>query len=155
MEAIGEAASGEARDWSCELPEPSGGRGIQYRKAFRVWMRLPVHVEAPMQMYCETADMSALGVRFDRELPCTPGIEIDFTLVIPGYGVKDPSELKLRAEVVRVREQDTGLRFVELTREQSSAVGDLVNAQQRLVLAARRAAGQGLFREGPQSCRLA
>jgi hypothetical protein len=140
---------------TCELPEPFGGLGIQHRQAFRVRMHLPVHVESPMHTYCETLDMSVLGARFDRDLPCTPGVEIGFTLEIPNYGVDRPRELQLQAEVVRVREGDTGVRFVDLTPDQNRAVRELVNEQQRMILNARRAVSQGLFRVGPQSCRLA
>lgn len=138
-----------------EGSEIHGVRGFEEREAFRVRIRLPVHVEPPLQAYCETVDMSVLGARFDRELPCVPGVDIGFVLEIPGYGADKPRTLKLQAEVVRICERDTGVRFVNLTLEQRRAVRDLVNGQQRMILAARRAARDGLFRVSAFSCRLA
>lgn len=113
--------------------------GSQRREAFRVGMRLSVHVESPMQMYCELVDISVLGARFDRELTCTPGVKIRFTLEIPSYGAEKPRELELRGVVVRVNGGNTGLRFADLSPEQAREVRELVNEQQRLILAALRA----------------
>lgn len=102
-------------------------------------MSMPVHVDAPMQLYCELVDISVLGLRLDRELPCSPGVAIDFRLVIPSYGATlKPNELDLCAEVVRVEGGFTGLRFVALDFEQTRAVRDLVNGQQRRMLLAPR-----------------
>ena len=138
-----------------EQPEPCGVRGFEEREAFRVRIRLPVHVESPMQAYCETVDMSVLGAQFDRALPCVTGVDVNFVLEIPGSGAEKPGTLKLQAEVVRVCERDTGVRFINLTVEQKHAVRDLVNSQQRMIVAARRAAREGLFRVSALSCRLA
>src|SRR5579875_1765167 len=77
--------------------------GEQRRGAFRVAMRMPVYVDAPMQSYCELVDISVLGLRLDAELPCTPGVLVDFRLVVPSYGATPkPEEIELFAEVVRV-----------------------------------------------------
>ena len=92
-----------------------------------------------MQMYCELVDISVLGARLDRELPCTPGVKIHFTLEIPNYGIGKPEELELQGVVVRVNGGNTGLRFAELTPDQTREVRDLVNEQQRIILAALRA----------------
>jgi PilZ domain len=138
-----------------ERPETCGVRGFEEREAFRVRIRLPVHVESPMQAYCETVDMSVLGARFDRELPCVTGVDVNFVLEIPGSGADKPGTLKLQAEVVRVCERDTGVRFTNLTVEQKHAVRDLVNSQQRMIVAGRRAAREGLGRVSALSCRLA
>ncbi|HEX3801897.1 MAG TPA: PilZ domain-containing protein [Solirubrobacteraceae bacterium] len=119
--------------------EPERRSGVQRRDAFRVGMRLVVHVESPMQMYCELVDISVLGARLDRELPCTPSVKIRFTLEIPNYGVGKPQELELQGVVVRVNGGNTGLRFAELTPEQTREVRELVNEQQRILLAALRA----------------
>jgi c-di-GMP-binding flagellar brake protein YcgR len=129
--------------------DPGEHKGIQRREAFRVGMHLSVHVESPMKMYCELVDISILGARFDRELPCTPGVKIRFLLEIPNYGVDKPEELELRGEVVRVNGGNTGLRFVELTIEQTRAVRDLVNEQQRMILAALRANREKPLSDGP------
>jgi hypothetical protein len=117
-------------------------------------MRLPVHVEAPMQMYCETVDMSVLGARLDRELPCVPGVAVTLTVEIPNYDGTKPREVQLRAEVVRVQEGDTGVRLLDMTTGQKQAVREIINEQQRLLLAARNAARQGLLRIDGDHCRL-
>lgn len=116
--------------------------GEQRREAFRIGMSMPVYVDDPMQCYCELVDISVLGLRFDRELPCTPGVQIGFRLVIPSYGAtRRPRELELCAEVVRIEGGFTGLRFVDLELDQTRAVRELVHGQQRrLLLAARPAA---------------
>jgi hypothetical protein len=116
--------------------------GYQRREAFRIRMNMPVHVDAPMQLYCELVDISVLGARFDRELPCTSGVKVTFRVVIPSYGAtRDLLELQLLAEVMRVDEGSTGVRFVEMTHGEARAVRELVHGQQRrLLLAARRAA---------------
>jgi hypothetical protein len=103
---------------------------------------MPVHVDAPMQLYCELVDISVLGARLDRELPCTPGVRVTFRIVIPSYGAtRDLIELELCAEVMRTDPHSTGLRFVEMTHGEARAVRELVHGQQRrLLLAARRAA---------------
>jgi hypothetical protein len=119
--------------------DPGRQTNAQRREAFRVGMRLAVHLESPMQMYCELVDISVLGARLDRELPCTPGVKIRFTLEIPNYGIGKPEELELQGVVVRVNGGNTGLRFAELTPEQTRQVRDLVNEQQRIILAALRA----------------
>ncbi len=73
------------------------------------------YVDEPMERYCELVDISVLGLRLDRELPCTPGVKVFFRLVIPSYGATPkPTEMELAAEVVRVEGGYTGLRFVRL-----------------------------------------
>jgi hypothetical protein len=102
-------------------------------------MRLPVYVDDPLQLFCEVVNISVLGVRFDRELPCTPGVTIEFRLEVPMYGATaKPDEIELQAEVVRVDVYCTGLRFVNLDAEADRAVRELVNAQQRRMLAVLR-----------------
>jgi hypothetical protein len=116
--------------------------GYQRREAFRIRMNMPIHVDAPMQLYCELVDISVLGARLDRELPCTPGVKVDFRVVVPSYGAtRDLIELALRAEVMRADDDSTGIRFIEMTHGEARAVRELVHGQQRrLLLAARRAA---------------
>jgi hypothetical protein len=116
--------------------------GYQRREAFRIRMNMPIHVDAPMQLYCELVDISVLGARLDRELPCTPGVKVDFRVVVPSYGAtRDLIELALRAEVMRADDDSTGIRFIEMTHGEARTVRELVHGQQRrLLLAARRAA---------------
>jgi hypothetical protein len=116
--------------------------GEQRREAFRIGMRLPVYVDEPVELYCELVDISVLGLRFDRELPCPPGTTIIFRLEIPTYGATPkPDELELFAEVLRIDAGFTGLRFRRLAIEQMRAVRELVHGhQRRLLLAARPAA---------------
>ena len=117
----------------------SDSENPQRRQAYRVNMRLPVHVDDPVKLFCEVVDISVLGVRFDRELPCTPGVTIEFRLEVPMYGaVAKPDEIELQAQVVRVDTYCTGLRFVNLDADADRAVRDLVNAQQRRMLAVLR-----------------
>jgi hypothetical protein len=115
-----------------------GPENQQRRNAYRVNMRLPVHTDDPVQLFCEVVDISVLGVRFDRELPCTPGVTVDFRVEVPMYGAAKPDEIELQAEVVRLALYCTGLRFVNLEPEAEKAVRELVNAQQRRVLAVLR-----------------
>jgi PilZ domain len=113
--------------------------GDQRRDAFRTAMNMPVYVDEPMERYCELVDVSVLGLRLDRELPCTPGVTVFFRLVIPSYGATaKPAELELAAEVVRVEDGFTGLRFVKLELSESRAVRELVHDHQRLLLLAAR-----------------
>ncbi len=115
--------------------------GDQRREVFRVGMNRPVYVDEPMERYCELVDISVLGLRLDRELPCTPGIKIWFRLVIPTFGATpEPDELELCAEVVRVEGGFTGLRLVDLQLHQTRAVRRLVQEHQRLLLLAERPA---------------
>lgn len=115
--------------------------GEQRRDAFRVSMNLPVYVDAPMELYCELVDISVLGLRLDRELPCTPGVAIDFRLEIPTYGATPkPVELELYARVVRVDDGFTGLRFMRLEIDQTRSVRELVHGHQRRLLLAERPA---------------
>jgi len=115
-----------------------GPENQQRRQAYRVNMRLPVHIDDPVQLFCEVVDISVLGVRFDRELPCTPGVTIDFRVEVPMYGAAKPEEIELQAEVVRLALYCTGLRFVNLDPDADRAVKQLVNDQQRRVLAIMR-----------------
>ena len=104
-------------------------------------MQLPVYVDEPMELYCELVDISVLGLRFDRELPCTPGVEIAFRLEVPTYGATPkPEELELFAEVVRVDDGFTGLRFLRLELDVTRAVRELVHGHQRRLLLAERPA---------------
>ncbi len=105
-------------------------------------MNLPVYVDEPLELYCELVDISVLGLRFDRELPCSPGIEVVFRLEVPTYGATPkPQELELFAEVVRVDDGYTGLRFLRLAVDETRAVRELVHGhQRRLLLASRPAA---------------
>jgi c-di-GMP-binding flagellar brake protein YcgR len=116
--------------------------GNQRRAAFRIRMKMPVHVDEPMQLYCELVDISVLGARLDRELPCTPGVKVTFRVVIPSYGAtRDLVEVELRAEVMRTDKGGTGIRFVEMSHGDARAVREMVHGQQRrLLLAARQAA---------------
>lgn len=141
--------SGQLLSESPVRPRAAVCEGVQRRQAFRVPMRMAVRVDAPMQMYCELIDMSVNGARLDRELPCTPGVRIRFSLEVPGYGARKPPDVELRAEVVRVEGGSTGVRFIELDHAQTRAVRDLVNERQRLILAALRANREGPGREAP------
>ena len=116
--------------------------GLQRREAFRIGMNLPVYVDDPMELYCELVDISVLGLRFDRALPCSSGTMIFFRLEIPSYGATPkPEQLELAAEVLRIDAGYTGLRFRRLEIEQTRAVRELVHGhQRRLLLAARPAA---------------
>jgi len=116
----------------------------QRRQAYRVNMRLPVHIDHPVQLFCEVVDISVLGVRLDRELPCTPGVVVEFRVEVPMYGAAaKPEVIDLQAEIVRVGGHYTGLRFVDLEPESARAVRDLVNAQQRRILAILREQAAG------------
>jgi hypothetical protein len=132
--------SDEYDDDGAELADRRSGD--QRRDAFRLAMNLPVYVDEPMERYCELVDVSVLGLCFDCELPCTPGVTVFFRLVIPSYGATPkPTEMELAAEVVRVENGFTGLRFAKLEHDQTRAVRDLVHGhQRRLLLAARPAA---------------
>lgn len=115
--------------------------GDQRRDAFRISMNMPVYVDEPMERYCELVDVSVLGLRLDRELPCTPGVTVFFRLVIPSYGATPkPTELELVAEVVRVEGGYTGLQFTRLEQDQTRAVRELVHGHQRRLLLATRPA---------------
>jgi hypothetical protein len=115
--------------------------GDQRREAFRVAMPLAVFVDEPMELFCELVDISLLGLRVDREMPCTPGISVELRLEIPTYGGQPkPDELELSAEVVRVAGGFTGLCFQRLTRDQARAVRELVHGHQRRLLLADRPA---------------
>lgn len=115
--------------------------GGQRREAFRIGMSLPVYVDEPMERYCELVDISVLGLRLDRELPCTPGVTVHFRLVIPTYGATPkPTEMELSAEVVRVEGSFTGLRFTRLEHHQTRAIRELVHGHQRRLLLAERPA---------------
>jgi hypothetical protein len=104
-------------------------------------MSLPVYVDEPMELYCELVDISVLGLRFDRELPCSPGVEVEFRLEVPTYGATPkPEELELFAEVVRVDDGFTGLRFLRMEIDQTRAVRELVHGHQRRLLLAERPA---------------
>jgi hypothetical protein len=132
--------------YEAEVEGPEPGRsdrrsGDQRRNAFRISMNLPVYVDAPMELYCELVDISVLGLCFDRELPCSPGVAIDFRLEIPTYGAtRKPEELELYAQVVRVDDGFTGLRFLRLEMDQTRAVRELVHGHQRRLLLAERPA---------------
>jgi hypothetical protein len=124
-----------------ELGATERRSGYQRREAFRIGMNLPVYVDEPMELYCELVDISVLGLRFDRELPCAPGIMITFRLEIPTYGATPkPEQLELFGEVLRLEAGFTGLRFRRLELEQMRAVRELVNGYQRLLLLAERPA---------------
>ena len=124
-------------------------------------MNMPVYVDEPMERYCEFVDISVLGLRLDRELPCTPGVKVFFRLVIPSYGATPkPTEIELVAEVVRVEGGYTGLQFVALeqTRPARSASWCTVTSggccwpsARRRSIAARAgcSASAGPFRRSP------
>lgn len=113
--------------------------GGQRREAFRVSLRMSVLVDEPMECYCELVDISVLGLRLDRELPCTPGVTVYLRLEIPSYGeTPAPRALELVAETVRVEDGYTGLRFARLEHHQTRAVRELVHSHQRRLLLARR-----------------
>ena len=115
--------------------------GEQRREAFRVQMSLPVYVDEPLELYCELVDISVLGLRFDRELPCSPGVQIAFRLEVPTYGATPkPEQHELFAAVVRVEDGYTGLRFLRLELDQTRAVRELVHGHQRRLLLAERPA---------------
>ena len=134
-----------------ELGAADRRSGYQRREAFRVGMKLPVYVDEPMELYCELVDISVLGLRLDRELPCAPGVMIEFRLEIPTYGAKPkPEQLELLAEVLRLDAGFTGLRFRRLELEQMRAVRELVHGYQRLLLLAARPAAVDRRRSWPQ-----
>lgn len=114
-------------------------RGEQRREAFRINLRMPVHVDEPMELFCELRDISFTGVGLDVELPCRPGTDVSFSLGCPTYGgALVPTTIALQAEVVSIEPGHTGLRFVNLDLEQSRAIRELVTTQQRIMLVSRR-----------------
>lgn len=136
---VSEGFEAEISDREAEISDRRSGD--QRREAFRVSMSLPVYVDEPMELYCELVDISVLGLRFDRELPCSPGVEIAFRLEVPTYGAtRKPDEHELFAEVVRVEDGYTGLRFLRLELAQARAVRELVHGHQRRLLLAERPA---------------
>jgi len=72
-------------------------------------------------------------------------VKISFIVEVPVYGGAKPRQLRLDAEVVRVRSADTGLRLVGITTEQKRAVRAIVHEQQNL-LASHRALRHGSLR---------
>ena len=117
------------------------GLGIQRRQAFRIRVRLPVHVRGPMRMDCETVDISVLGVRFNRRLPYAPGAQIRFIVDLPARrGAKrNEIEIELQGRVVRALPGDTGIEFVDIDARQKQAVRELISHHRRLLLSTRRA----------------
>lgn len=123
--------------YGIELEERRSGE--QRRDAFRISMKMMVYVDAPMRCDCELVDISVLGLRIDHDLPCSVGVKVELRLVIPSYGATlVPDELPLLAEVVRVDQDYTGLRFVDVTFGEARAVRELVHDQQRRLLQAVR-----------------
>jgi c-di-GMP-binding flagellar brake protein YcgR len=113
-------------------------RGGQRRGAFRINLRMTVQVDAPRELRCGLRDVSFTGVGFDGELPSAPGVQVSFSLELPTYGALVPTTITLQAQVVRVEQGHTGLRFVDLDHEQARAIHELVTREQRKLLAARR-----------------
>jgi hypothetical protein len=122
--------------------------GFNRRAACRVTMPMHVHVESPVQMFCELRDISVIGAAFDRELPCTPGIGIDFIFEVPTYGASlKPESIKMHAEVVRVEDGVTGVRFSDLRGEEAKQIVRLVYDQQRRILLGRHLANERKLRD--------
>ena len=140
LAGVSDQPGSEAKDpYGSEIVERRSGE--QRREAFRVHLRMSVLVDEPMECYCELVDISVLGLRLDRELPCTPRVTVHLRLVIPTYGeTPAPRELELVAETVRVEDGHMGLRFVRLDHDQTRAVRELVHSHQRRLLLARRPA---------------
>jgi hypothetical protein len=116
------------------------GLGIQRRQAFRVRLRLPVHVHGPEQVDCETVDISVLGVRFNRRLPYAPGVQIRFIVELPAHRGVRRNELELQGRVVRALPGDTGIEFVDIAASQKRAVRELISQHRRSAPSTRRAA---------------
>jgi hypothetical protein len=125
------------------------GLGIQRRQAFRVAVRLTVHVHEPKRMDCETVDISVLGVRFNRRLPYAPGAQIRFIVDVPARRGARRNQLELQGRVVRVQPGDTGIEFVDTTAHQKRAVRELISQHRRLLLSTRRAAQLQALRTEP------
>lgn len=104
-------------------------------------MRIHFHVcvVAPVQLWCETVDISVLGIRLDRKLPRSPTSGVWMILEVRDHGPIRSCKLELGAEVVRVSAGETGLRFTTVTAEQRRALRKIVHDQQELVSAMRRA----------------
>ncbi len=99
-------------------------------------MKVPVVVDSPVRLTCELVDISVLGLRVDRTLPCLHGTKVTFRLQLPDYGESpEASELELVAETVTIADDHTGLRFVDLSPFEAREVRDLVYAHQRRLLA--------------------
>lgn len=151
-EASMDASTGAIVDSGIDLETLSGlkaalsGLGIQRRQAFRVRVRLPVHVDGPKRMDCETVDISVLGVRFNRRLPYPPGAHVRFIVDVPARRGARRNELELQGRVVRVLPDDTGIEFVDIGAHQKRAVRELINRHRRLSLSTRRAAQPQAFR---------
>jgi PilZ domain len=102
-------------------------------------LAMAVHVDAPVQLSCGLSEVSFAGAGLDCELPCREGAQVSFRLELPTHGAAlVATSIALQAEVVRVAQGHTGVRFVDLDREQSRAIHELVAEQQRVMLAARR-----------------
>ncbi len=99
-------------------------------------MKVPVVVDSPVRASCELVDISVLGLRVDRRLPCAHGVKVMFRLALPDYGESpEASEFELSAVIVSVEDDHTGMRFVDLEPWEAREIRDLVYAHQRRLLA--------------------
>ncbi len=120
----------------------------QRRKAFRVDMRMPAYIVSPFELYCEVQDISVLGVRFDREFPCTPGIVVDIVIEVPNFGASlELEKIELDATVVRTAEGMTAVEFGKRDSPGLRRVQKLVQDQQRMLLVARHYANERKLRD--------
>lgn len=121
---------------SMDAPQTSGARSVQRRANFRVKTKLWARIHLPMKMTVQLVDLSLGGARFDRELPCTPGVPLAFAIEVPELG-----DVAVTGTVVWTDSEagTTGVQFTEMVGERAKPLQEALLAEERRNLRGRRA----------------
>jgi hypothetical protein len=103
-------------------------RRIHYRQNTDMFARVHVPWEATVQLI----DISIAGARFDRHLPCTPGVPIQFVIEVPKLG-----DVPIVGTVVWMKDGHCGVRFDTILGQKGKALEAELLEQERKHLSTR------------------
>jgi PilZ domain len=116
-----------------KLPDPpEKPRFVQRRIHYRQDTDMFARINVPWEMTVQLVDISIAGARFDRQLPCTPGIPIQFVIEVPSMG-----DVPILGTVVWMHDGNCGVRFDMILGQKGKALEAELLEQERKHLKTR------------------
>ena len=111
---------------------PEKERFVQRRVHYRQNTDMFARIHVPWEVTVQLVDISIAGARFDRQLPCSPDVPIQFVIEVPKLG-----DVPVVGTVVWMKDGHCGVRFDTILGQKGKALEAELLEQERKHLATR------------------
>jgi PilZ domain len=111
---------------------PEKERFVQRRIHYRQNTDMFARIHVPWEVTVQLVDISIAGARFDRQLPCSPDIPIQFVIEVPALG-----DVPVVGTVVWMKDGHCGIKFDTILGQKGKALEAELLEQERKHLATR------------------